>query len=206
MENATISGSVDSGLGNVGVLDTIPTSVSLPLAAAAVIAPVTTDSLPIGTVEPIISPVVTAAPTGKSKGKGKSKTRTPKVEKRGRGRPNVYVGAILQLMLSMMRACHNASLVQTVLTGKGQNGVELTPEQKRTYKAWRLGLSKACDLPVLQKPLTISKPMLGKYAAAAGIEMPKGRPSFAEQANQHTKLEKFVNKKTGKKAEVADAA
>ncbi len=211
MDDATISGSVlDSSLGNVGTgLDSIPVSTPLTTAivAAAPVLPIggTVGSEPINPVVSVASVATPSTSKGK-KGKGKGKTRTPKMEKRGRGRPNVYVGAILQLMLSMIRACHNSSLVRSVLTGLANPGKELTADQKRTYKTWRLGLAKACDLPVLTKPLTISLPMLGKYAAEAGIEMPLGKPSFATKAKQEAKLEQFINKKIGKKATTADAA
>jgi hypothetical protein len=196
MDDATISG----GLADVGTIahePTTPIDVALPGPAI--------DSLPIG---PTVSDpngflndhiIVASVPstTVEATVTKTRKPRTPKAVKRGRGRPNVYVGALLALIVAMIRSCHNVSLVRACLTSSNSG--------KSDFKSMRQSLATACGLPVLSKPLTISLPMLGKYAADAGIEMPKGRPSFAVQESQLNKLKKFVDKKTNKQP-AADAA
>lgn len=158
---------------------------SVPLVAPTVVDP-TPEVSPVAIVNDTVV-------TQSDKPKTARKPRTPKVEKRGRGRPNVYTGALLTLILQMVRACHNVSLVRAVLTSKG----------KGEYTQWRKSLATACNQPMFDKPMTISLPMLGKYAAEAGIEMPKGRPSFIDQEKQVAKLRRFVETKTGKKDAVA---
>lgn len=165
---------------------TIVTSVPL-------VSPTVVDPTPEVAATPITLAPVADAPViaiAADKPKRERKPRTPKVEKRGRGRPNVYTGALLTLIIQMVRACHNVSLVRAVLTSKG----------KGEYTQWRKSLATSCEQPAFDKPMTISLPMLGKYAADAEIEMPKGRPSFDEQAKQVARLKSFVDSKAKKAA------
>ena len=158
-------------------------------------------------VTPEVSPVAILPPvtTVAEKPKRERRQRAPKVEeKRGRGRPNVYVGPLLALMIAMVKACHNSSLVRSVLTGLGTAGKPLTNEQKRTYKGWRTSLAESTGLDALKKPMTISLPMLGKYAKDAGVEMPLGKPSFLEAEKQIEKLGKFIEQKAKKASAKTD--
>jgi hypothetical protein len=111
----------------------------------------------------------------------------PVPAKKGRGRPNVYTGKLLDLMVAMIKACENSSLVRAVLTSPNKG--------KSEYTTMRKSLADSCEMLQLSAPMTISLPMLGKYAAEAGIVMTKGRPSFDSQAKQLQKLNAFVERK-----------
>lgn len=118
-----------------------------------------------------------------------TKTRKPRAPKqviRGRGRPNVYVGDTLKLIVALCRCCLNVSLVREVLTSSSKKQAEQVAQRKS------LGF---------EKPSTISLPMLGKYAKEAGIELPKGRPSFKTEAKQKKQLAAYIAKRTAKTAE-----
>lgn len=134
----------------------------------------------VGTLNPTLdTPTINVSTEVAETARKPRAPRTPKVVERGRGRPNVYVGDVLKLMIAMIRCCLNCSLVREVLTASGRS------EHVAARKA--LGFAK---------PMTISLPMLGKYAKDAGVELPKGRPTFAAVEKQKQKLTTFITKRT----------
>ena len=180
MTDCALNGSLVSDVAVVS--DVVSTPVVQDVVLGAVVQDVVltntvAEVLPLPEVAEVVLPVVEVV----------TKTRKPpKQVIRGRGRPNVYVGDTLKLIVALCRCCLNVSLVREVLTRSGKKQAEQVAQRKS------LGF---------EKPSTISLPMLGKYAKEAGIELPKGRPSFKTEAKQKKQLAAYIAKRTAKTAE-----
>ena len=91
-----------------------------------------------------------------------------------RGRPEVYTGE---------KAKHIVQLVKKY----GQTGAYkiLHAKGKKKEDVILAGLRNSKIFP---EAITISKPIMQKLCKAAGVELPKGRPSYADQAKLAKKM------------------
>lgn len=79
----------------------------------------------------------------------------------GRGRPAVYVGAVVTHIVSLVKR-HNATNARAILNAGPRNAI----------RALR-------NLELVPKALGISMPTILKFVHAKGVELPLGRPAKA---------------------------
>jgi len=83
-------------------------------------------------------------------------------QRRGRGRPAIYVGETEQKIVSLLKKVGNASVTRKILSGKGGNLKSFAEQRKAAG---------------FEKPVRISMPTLLNLAERNNVALQVGRPA-----------------------------